>query len=128
MADPELEKIRNQRLAQLQSQYNNENNSESQRAKQEQIKAQEDAKNSILSQILDQQARARLNTLLLGKPDKGKMVETMLINMARSGQIGKKISESDLISILENINASTQSATSVKFDRRRAALDSDDDF
>lgn len=29
------------------------------KAQQEQLKAQEDAKNSILSQILDQQARAR---------------------------------------------------------------------
>lgn len=29
------------------------------KAQQEQLKAQEDARNSILSQILDQQARAR---------------------------------------------------------------------
>lgn len=29
------------------------------KAQQEQLKAQEDAKNSILSQIMDQQARAR---------------------------------------------------------------------
>ncbi|XP_045462796.1 programmed cell death protein 5 [Harmonia axyridis] len=128
MEDPELEKIRNQRLAQLQSQYNNEGgDSEAQRAKQEQAK--EDTKHAILSQILDQQARARLNTLLLGKPEKGLMVETMLMNMARSGRIAQKIGEPELIQLLESINASTQSKqTSVKFDRRRAAIDSDDDF
>lgn len=69
-----------------------------------------------------------VNTLTLGKPEKGKMVESMLVRMAQSGQIIKKLGEQDLIGILENVNAQIpQSKTSVKFDRRRAALDSDDD-
>lgn len=69
-----------------------------------------------------------VNTLSLGKPEKGKMVESMLIRMAQSGQIRGKIDEKDLIGILESVNSQLpQSKTSVKFDRRRAALDSDDD-
>lgn len=114
------------------------------------MKDQEDAKNSILSQVLDQDARARcelinqdnktiftliinnvsflVNTLLLGKPEKGRMVQAMLLRMAQSGQIMSKIGEKELINLLENVSAQTQSKTSVKFDRRRAALDSDDDF
>uniref|UniRef100_A0A6P7FJL3 Programmed cell death protein 5 n=1 Tax=Diabrotica virgifera virgifera TaxID=50390 RepID=A0A6P7FJL3_DIAVI len=127
MDDPDLETIRKQRLAQLQSQYG-EGDPNNQKAKEEQIRAQEDMKNGILAQILDQSARARLNTLMLGKPEKGKMVENMLVQMARSGQICTKISEKDLIGLLENVNNQTKSTTSVKFDRRRAALDSDDDF
>ncbi|CAG9839392.1 unnamed protein product [Diabrotica balteata] len=126
MDDPDLETIRKQRLAQLQSQYG-EGDPNNQKAKEEQIRAQEDMKNGILAQILDQSARARLNTLMLGKPEKGKMVENMLVQMARSGQICTKISEKDLIGLLENVNNQTKSTTSVKFDRRRAALDSDDD-
>lgn len=56
------------------------------------------------------------------------MVEAMLLNMARSGRIAQKIGEAELIQLLESINASTQSKkTSVKFDRRRAAIDSDDE-
>lgn len=69
-----------------------------------------------------------MNTLSLGKPEKGKMIESMLIRMAQSGQIRGKIAEKDLIGILESVNSQLpQSKTSVKFDRRRAALDSDDD-
>lgn len=69
-----------------------------------------------------------VNTLMLGKPEKGKMVESMLLRMAQSGQIIKKLGEQDLIGILESVNAQLpQSKTSVKFDRRRAALDSDDE-
>lgn len=68
-----------------------------------------------------------VNTLLLGKPEKGKMVENMLIRMAQSGQIMTKIGEKDLIGLLENVSNQTQNKTTVKFDRRRVALDSDDD-
>ncbi|EEZ99607.1 programmed cell death protein 5 [Tribolium castaneum] len=130
MADSDLEELRKQRLAQLQSQYKGDaENENSQKRKEEQARAQEDAKNSILSQILDQPARARLNTLMLGKPDKGKLVENMLIRMAQTGQICSKIGETELITLLENVNAQTQQKKpTVKFDRRRAALDSDEDF
>ncbi|KAF5303972.1 hypothetical protein FQA39_LY01757 [Lamprigera yunnana] len=127
MGDSELEELRKQRLAQLQSQYKGENEDQ-EKAREDQARAQEDAKHSILSQIMDQSARARLNTLMLGKPEKGKMIENMLVRMAQMGQIGKKIDESDLISLLENVNSQMpQTKSTVKFDRRRAAIDSDDD-
>lgn len=64
---------------------------------------------------------------MIGKPEKGKMVENMLVRMAQTGQICTKISEKDLIGLLENVNNQTKSKTSVKFDRRRAAIDSDDE-
>ena len=64
--------------------------------------------------------------------------------MATSGQLGGKLSESDLVGLLERVSAQTQKTTTVKvsklkdtmvilvffylqFDRRRAALDSDSD-
>lgn len=83
MADPELEMIRQQRLAQLQAQviyYNTPKYSftkfkiqaggggtggnpggqaQNQKSQEEQLRAQEEAKNSILVQIMDQQSRAR---------------------------------------------------------------------
>ena len=64
-------------------------------------------KNSVLSQILEQAARARckprppatptiilsvVNSIALVKPDKAKSVEMMLIRMAQSGQISGKVS------------------------------------
>ncbi|XP_066259579.1 programmed cell death protein 5 [Euwallacea similis] len=128
MGDSELEELRRRRLAELQSQYQGgRTNQEMQNAKEQQLKDQEDAKNAILSQVLDQNARARLNTLMLGKPEKGQMVQGMLLRMAQTGQIMSKIGEKELINLLENVSAQTQSKASVKYDRRRAALDSDDD-
>ncbi|XP_017877396.1 programmed cell death protein 5 [Ceratina calcarata] len=126
MSDPELEAIRKQRLAQLQSQYK-PNNAEDKQAMEEKMQQMQEMRNSVLSQVLDQSARARLNTLSLGKPEKGKMVENMILSMAQRGQLPGKLGEKELISLLESINQQTQKETVVKFDRRRAALDSDND-
>lgn len=48
--------------------------------------------------------------------------------MAQSGQLPGKLNEEQLIQLLESLNQQMPRSTStVKFDRRRAALDSDDD-
>lgn len=65
---------------------------------------------------------------MLGKPEKGRMVENMIVRMAQTGQICTKIGEKELIDLLENVNSQiSQNKPTVKFDRRRAALDSDED-
>ena len=66
--------------------------------------------------MLDQEARARLNTIKLTKPEKGQQVisskqkpcftsqfqvEAMLCQMAQTGQLGGKMTESDLKNLLE---------------------------
>ncbi|CAH8640376.1 unnamed protein product [Schistosoma bovis] len=55
-------------------------------------KRNQEIRASILAQILDQDARARLNTIAITKPEKAKMVENMLINMAQTGRLGPKVS------------------------------------
>ncbi|XP_011643354.1 programmed cell death protein 5 [Pogonomyrmex barbatus] len=127
MSDPELEAIRQQRLAQLQTQYKG-NNVDDKQSMEERMQQMEDMKHAILTQVLDQSARARLNTLRLGKPEKGKMIEEMLLNMAQRGQLPGKLGEQELINLLESVNQQTQKKTVVKFDRRRAAMDFDDDM
>jgi programmed cell death protein 5 len=65
---------------------------------------------------------------MLAKPEKGRQVEGLILRMAQSGQLAGKLSEEELIGLLERISdANHKSATTVKFDRRRAALDSDED-
>ena len=44
-----------------------------------------------------------MNTLILAKPEKGKAVENLLINMARMGQLRAKIGEDELIGLLEKV-------------------------
>merc|ERR1719187_3140524 len=94
--------------------------------KQQEDRAQQmnDMKNGILSQVLDQKARARLNTLMIAKPEKGRQMEAVICQMAQSGQIGSKLGEEELKNLFERFSSNQGSGEKVKFDQRRAALDS----
>jgi len=121
--DPDLDAIRSARMNQLQQQQ--EQDPEKANAQKEQ---QTLMKNSILAQLLDQNARARLNTLKISKPEKAEMVEQMIIQMAQSGRIGGKLDDQQFRQVLESLSDQMPRSTSkVKFDRRRANLDSDSD-
>ncbi|RVE74537.1 hypothetical protein OJAV_G00023570 [Oryzias javanicus] len=122
MADDELEAIRRQRMAELQAKHGDASNNQQEEAKQRET----EMRNSILAQVLDQSARARLSNLALVKPDKANAVENYLIQMARFGKLGGKISESGLIEILEKVSQQTEKKTTVTFNRRRV-MDSDDE-
>ncbi|KAL4234618.1 Programmed cell death protein 5 [Mactra antiquata] len=126
--DGDLEEIRARRMAELQAQMGGPGGGGGgQEQQKEREKQMEEMKHSILSQVLDQSARTRLNTIAVAKPDKAKMVEGMLIQMAQSGQIQGKLNETQLKGLLERVNERTAKTLTVKFDRRRAALDSDSD-
>ncbi|KAM7450264.1 Programmed cell death protein 5 [Porites harrisoni] len=125
MADDELAAIRAKRIQELQAQYGGQNATQMQQ-QQEAMQREAEMRNSMLSQILGQDARARLNSIALVKPEKAKMMEGMLIQMARTGQIAGKLSESQLVSLLQEVSEKTQKKTTVKFNRKRID-DSDDD-
>ncbi|XP_055352415.1 programmed cell death protein 5-like [Paramacrobiotus metropolitanus] len=129
--DDDLEAIRAQRMAQLrqnpqvgpgQTGANDQG-----RNAEEQKKQEAEMRNAILAQVLDQSARARLNTIALAKPEKAKMIENMVIQMATRGQIGSRLSEDQFKHILSQVQEQTKTTTTVKFDRRRAQLDDDDE-
>ena len=67
-----------------------------------------------------------VNTILIAKPEKGAQVENAIIQMAQSGQLGGELSDEELVGLLERFSGASQKS-SVKFDRRRNALDSDED-
>lgn len=123
MEDDELAAIRNKRMQELQRMGGGDPNKAKQQA--EAREQQELQINAMLTQILTQDARARLNSIALVKPEKAKQLEGMLINMARSGQLSEKMSEEQLVKILEQVNQGKQKTT-VKFQRRRV-MDSDDE-
>lgn len=68
-----------------------------------------------------------MNTIRVAKPEKAAMVENLLVNMARRGQIGGQLGEAELKGLLEQVSEQTKQETTVKFDRRRAALEDEDD-
>lgn len=55
-----------------------------------------------------------VNTIMVAKPEKGRMLENMLIQMAQRGQIMGRMDEDDLKGILEQVNAQIQTKTTVK--------------
>jgi len=116
----ELDAIRAKRLQELQQQKQLPNAGDVEKQKNE----QEIAKNSILAQVMDQSAFARLSNLAAAKPDKAKTVESIIINMARMGQIRSKMSDEDLRGLLSRIS-DTKTNTTVKYNRRK--IDSDDE-
>ncbi|XP_052542548.1 programmed cell death protein 5 isoform X1 [Tympanuchus pallidicinctus] len=111
MADEELAALRQQRLAELQAKHGDTSADPSQ---QEAKQREAEIRNTILAQVLDQAARARLSNLALVKPDKAKAVENYLIQMARFGQLPGKVSEQGLIEILEKVSQQTEKKTTVK--------------
>ncbi|XKL63258.1 hypothetical protein PGB90_005622 [Kerria lacca] len=132
MGDDLLEELRAKRMAQLQEEHKGHSSTMNDKAaaEEQQRAAANEMKNSILSQVLTQAARARLNTLMIGKPEKGRLVENLILQMAQTRQIMSKLNEEELIGLIEKVNKQfgCQQKTTVKFDRRRAALDSDDEL
>lgn len=52
----------------------------------------------------------------------------MICQMAQSGRIGGKLDDAQFVKVLESLSEQMPRSTSkVNFDRRRAALDSDED-
>ena len=45
-----------------------------------------------------------VNTILIAKPEKGAQVENAIIQMAQSGQLGGKLSDEELVGLLERFS------------------------
>jgi len=133
MDDPELEAIKQKRMAELQRQQGGAGGGggsqpQQQQKQQEAAAREEEMRNMILGQVLEQNARARLGTIKAANESKGRQLENMIVQMARMGRIQGKLSDDRLKQLLEEINVQTKSSgVKVHFDRQRAAIDSDSD-
>lgn len=133
MDDDELAKIREQRMAQLQSKQAGSrppvsgDQADKQKQQQEAKEREADMRNNILSAVLTQEARARLATLASAKPERAKMVENIIIQNTRMGGIRGKVDEDSLKSLLERVNDQTKRETKVSYERRRVFDDEDDE-
>ncbi len=97
MGDDELSEIRKRRMAQLQQQAGDQ---------QEELERQQRQKQQIqmvLMQVLEPDARERLNTIKITKPEFASGVEQQLIALAQSGRLKAKITDAQLKELLRQL-------------------------
>ena len=100
MGDDELAELRRRRMAQLQQQAGD------QQGMQEELERQQKQKSQIqmlLMQVLEADARERLNTIKLTKPDFAASVEQQLVALAQSGRLKNKITDAQLKELLRQL-------------------------
>jgi programmed cell death protein 5 len=100
MGDDELAELRRRRMAQMQQQ------SADQQQMQEEIERQKQAEaqiHMILMQILEPEARERLNAIKLTRPEFARAVEQQLVLLAQSGRLKEKITDDQLRTLLQQL-------------------------
>ncbi len=100
MGDDELAELRKRRMAQLQQQAGD------QQGMQEELERQQRQKSQIqmiLMQVLEPDARERLNTIKLTKPEFAGAVEQQLVALAQSGRLQKKVTDAQLKELLRQL-------------------------
>ena len=101
MEDPELEALRQRRLAEMQA--NQQQAAAQQQAAEDQRRQMEIQKQAILRQILTPDARDRLANIRVANPQMAESVEIQLIQRAQSGRLQGVINDAMLRDILRKV-------------------------
>lgn len=107
--DPDLDELRERKRRELEKKAQQEQVED---ARQDKVEAQ---KKAILRQVLDSEARQRLERIRMARPDKADRIESQLIQLAASGRIQQKITDDQLKEILAK---SQDSGRDINIERR----------
>lgn len=99
-SDEELEALRRRRLAELQMQLDNEQQSAEMKRRSAEAQAQRQA---VLRTILTPEARERLAALRMTRPELVADVEQQLFMLAQQGRINRQIDDNTLKDLLSRI-------------------------
>ena len=103
--DERLEELRKQKMEELKEQQQQEDGGESAEAQQ----AAEQQKQALLRQALTDDARKRLNTIRMSKPDFADQVERQVIALARSGRLNGQIDDEKMKALLRELKPDEKS-------------------
>ena len=103
MVDDELAELRRRKMQQMQRQAMDQQTMEEEAERQRQLDSQIRV---ALMEILEPEARERLNTIKLTRPDFAKAVEQQLVMLAQSGRIRQRITDDQLKGLLEQLTPS----------------------
>lgn len=92
--DSELEELRERKRRELEKQAQQEG---ADQARKEQA---ERKKKALLRQVLDSDARERLERIRMARPEKAERIESQLIQLAASGRLQQKLTDEQLKQIL----------------------------
>ncbi|EKM55965.1 uncharacterized protein PHACADRAFT_256949 [Phanerochaete carnosa HHB-10118-sp] len=94
--------------------------------------AEEEMRRNLLATVLDTAARERLARIALVSQDRARQIEAILLRMAQTGQLRGRVTEEQLIDLLEKADDAQSKGkpqkTTVVFQRRKGVFDDEDDF
>ena len=105
--DDDLEELRRRKMEELQERTEGQQGTEqAQEAAQQQAEAQ---KQALLRQFLTDEARKRLNTVKMSKPQFGEQVERQVVALAQSGRLQGKIDDEKMKQLLNELKPDRKS-------------------
>ena len=103
MVDDELAELRRRKMEQMQRQAMDQQTMEDEAERQRQLDSQIRV---ALMEILEPEARERLNTIKLTRPEFAKAVEQQLVMLAQSGRVRQRITDDQLKGLLAQLTPS----------------------
>ena len=105
--DERLEELRKQKMEEIkEQQQGGAGNGEAQEAQQQ---AAEQQKQALLRQALTDDARKRLNTIRMSKPDFADRVEQQVLALAQSGRLNGQIDDEKMKALLRELKPDEKS-------------------
>ena len=103
MVDDELAELRRRKMQLMQRQAMDQQTMEDEAERQRQLDSQIRV---ALMEILEPEARERLNTIKLTRPEFAKAVEQQLVMLAQSGRVRQRITDDQLKGLLAQLTPS----------------------
>jgi programmed cell death protein 5 len=92
---------------------------------------EEQMRRDLMATVLDAAARERLSRISMVSPERSRQIESILLRMAQTGQLKGRVSEAQLIDLLEQMEDAggkkPAHKSTIVYQRRRD-FDDDDDF